>query len=66
LAQLGVKPEKAVFLGDYPIHDVQGAKNAGMRCIWVKRKDWQEVPAKPDWTVDSLSEIEEIIATLMV
>lgn len=64
LTQLNVKPENAVFIGDHPILDIQGAKNAGMRCIWIKRKDWKEAPVKPDWTVGSLSEVEEIINTL--
>jgi putative hydrolase of the HAD superfamily len=65
LTQLKAKPENTIFVGDEPIHDVQGAKNAGMRCIWIKRKDWTGVQVQPDWTVKSLIEIEEIITTLM-
>jgi len=64
LNQLKAKPENAIFVGDEPIQDVKGAKNVGMRCIWIKRKDWPEVQVQPDWTVSSLSEVEEIIATL--
>ena len=64
LNQLKAKPENIIFVGDEPVHDVEGAKNAGMRCVWIKRKDWPEVQIQPDWTVKSLSEIEEIIATL--
>ena len=66
LTQLRTKPENTIFVGDEPIHDVEGAKNAGMRCIWIKRKDWPEVQVQPDWTVRSLSEVKEIIATLIL
>jgi putative hydrolase of the HAD superfamily len=65
LSQLGVKPENAVFVGDHPVQDIQGAKNAGMQCIWMKRKDWTEVQAQPDWTAKSFSEVERIITTLL-
>ncbi|MDH5439916.1 MAG: HAD family hydrolase [Candidatus Bathyarchaeota archaeon] len=64
LRELGVRSMNAVFVGDDPLHDVQGAKNVGMRCIWVKRREYEEVPAEPNWTVESISEAGEIIAHL--
>jgi len=64
LRELGVRSMDAVFVGDDPLHDIQGAKNVGMRCIWVKRREYEEVPTEPDWTVESINEAGEIIAHL--
>jgi len=33
LGELGVRSMNAIFVGDDPLHDIQGAKNAGMRCV---------------------------------
>lgn len=60
MTKLGVSNENSIFVGDHPIHDVQGAKNTGMRCIWVKRKEYENAPAKPDWIVESIREAGEI------
>jgi len=65
LATLGIRNEASIFVGDDPIHDVQGAKNAGMKCIWIKRKDYEDVSMKPDWTVESLSQAESVIKSLL-
>jgi len=64
LRELGVKGVNALFVGDDPLQDIQGAKNAGMRCIWVKRKEHEDMPTEPDRTVQSIRQAEEIIAHL--
>ena len=61
LKMLGVNNESSIFIGDNPTQDIQGAKNAGIRSIWIKRKRYDEVPTKPDWTVESIRQAEEII-----
>ena len=63
LENLNMKPSEAIFIGDKPIHDISGAKNIGLKCIWMKRKDYAHIPIKPDWTVRSIKQIEEIIFT---
>ncbi len=35
LAMLKIKPEEAVMIGDSWEHDIIGAHNAGMKCIWL-------------------------------
>lgn len=37
LAALGVPPEAAIMVGDSLERDVQGARNAGLRAVWVNR-----------------------------
>lgn len=34
---LEVEPREAVYVGDDPVLDVEGAQNAGMRAIWMNR-----------------------------
>ena len=60
---LNVDVSEAVFIGDKPIHDIRGAKEVGLQCIWMKRKDYQIVPIEPDWTVDSITHLEETLFT---
>ena len=48
--QLGVKPEELYYVGDNPINDVTGARNAGMVPVWIRaRSPWilsnEEIPA---------------------
>ena len=35
LTKLGAKPDETVMIGDSWEHDVKGAYNAGMKCIWL-------------------------------
>ncbi|RLI45966.1 hypothetical protein DRO61_09850 [Candidatus Bathyarchaeota archaeon] len=63
LDTLNIKPSEAIFIGDKPIHDIRGAKNIGLQCIWMKRRAYDDVPIKPDWTVESIKQIEEILFT---
>ena len=61
LKELDISKEDSIFIGDHPVHDIQGAKNVPMRCIWIKRKEYANIPVKPDWTVESISQAEQII-----
>ena len=65
LTELGVNKEDSIFVGDSLYHDIQGAKNAGIRCIWVKRKEYENIPVKPDWIVESIKQVEKIITSLV-
>ncbi len=54
----GLRPEQLVHVGDHPVHDIEGAHNAGYWTIWVNQNQqvWPGGPA-PTQTVQSLSEI---------
>jgi HAD superfamily hydrolase (TIGR01549 family) len=62
LEQLGVKPERAVYIGDHPINDVKGPEDVGIQGIWYKGfRDWETSLGKPKFSIDHLSELESLI-----
>jgi putative hydrolase of the HAD superfamily len=65
LERLGVRGGEAIAIGDSLERDVLGARNAGLRCIWVNRER-RTAPSHviPDREIASLSEVPEIVATL--
>ena len=58
--KLGATASECVFVGDKPFTDIEGAKIAGMKTAFVRRRDWQ-VDVKADWTIKSLSELHRIL-----
>ena len=34
-ARLGVSCESCIYVGDHPVNDIQGAKSAGMRPVYI-------------------------------
>jgi putative hydrolase of the HAD superfamily len=57
LRQVGVPPEQAVHVGDDPVLDVEGARDAGMRVIQVAPAGRATGPVKPDAVVTGLGEL---------
>lgn len=61
---LGVAPEEAVYVGDDPLLDVEGAQKAGLRGVWINRPQlWPDrtLPdhVRPDAIVATLYELEQ-------
>ncbi|MNR78080.1 Flavin mononucleotide phosphatase YigB [compost metagenome] len=58
-AALAVAPEQAIYVGDDPKLDIQGAQNAGLRAVWMNRLD-RVLPAEivPDASVHNLYELD--------
>lgn len=67
LRELDVAPDGAAFVGDSPVHDIGGAKAAGMRAVltrqYVTRPYPEGVPV-PDAVIDHLSELGEVVRRL--
>lgn len=62
-----LQPEEVIHIGDHPIHDIQGAKDAGLWSIWVnleKQQSWQPADFNADATVHCLSEIPAAVEKL--
>jgi len=64
LSKLKIKASEAVFIGDSPLEDIKGAKDAGLTTVFVPSQfnslaDLLENNIKPDFTVGSLEEICE-------
>ncbi|MDX1806853.1 MAG: HAD family hydrolase [Paenisporosarcina sp.] len=62
LNQLNVDSNQSVFVGDHPENDVKASQNAGMKSIWKKDIQWDNVDT--DFIVDDLAEIPIIIKKL--
>jgi FMN phosphatase YigB (HAD superfamily) len=64
LQMLQVAPEEAVYVGDSPIEDIQGAKAAGLKAVFVCSQfysvaDLTQCNVKPNAIVEDLSELCE-------
>jgi putative hydrolase of the HAD superfamily len=62
LNRLQVKAEEAIYVGDSPIEDIKGAKDAGLKTIFVpsqfnKLKDLEESKQEPTWIAKDLASV---------
>jgi putative hydrolase of the HAD superfamily len=65
LKELGVQPSEAAHVGDLLHTDVSGAKNVGMKTIWLNRKgEVNNTPFKPDYEVQTLKDVVEAVKKL--
>ncbi len=62
LDKLNVLPSESIFVGDHPEKDVKAAQNVGMKGIWKKDYQWNNV--KADFIVENLTEIPLIVEKL--
>lgn len=62
LERLGVSPEESIFVGDHPENDVKAAQNVGMKAIWKRDAQWNNV--ETDVIVDDLAEIPLFIGNV--
>jgi putative hydrolase of the HAD superfamily len=65
LRKLGCSPNQAVFVGDHPEVDLEGARAVGMKTIW-KRNDDFSGPVEADAVLDRLEELPALIAKMGV
>ena len=66
LEQSGCKPDNAAMIGDRLDNDIVPAKKLGMKTIWVRQAfaKYQKISdnsAQPDYAVDSIKELLEIL-----
>ena len=69
LNRLGVQAKEAVYVGDSPIEDIKGAKQAGLKTVFVpsqfnKLKDLVESQQKPDFVANDLESILSQLAEI--
>lgn len=62
LEQLNVSPNESIFVGDHPKNDVNAAQNVGMKGIWKRDFQWNNVEA--DFIIEDLAELPLIIEKL--
>lgn len=67
LDAMRIQPENAVYVGDNWLADVQGAKRAGMRAVWLRehvpyeRFDPEPGDLEADAEIASLGELEQLL-----
>jgi putative hydrolase of the HAD superfamily len=65
LADLGVEPEEAVFVGDRFDADVEGAQKVGMRAVLKKHPQRMPIDrVRPDGVIDGLGELLPLLDSL--
>ncbi|KHF39277.1 HAD family hydrolase [Halalkalibacter okhensis] len=62
LNNLNVLPSESIFIGDHPENDVQASKNVGMKSVWKRDDQWDNV--KADFVVEDLKELPLIVENL--
>ncbi|MEH6578301.1 MAG: HAD-IA family hydrolase [Amphritea sp.] len=60
-----LRPEQVIHIGDHPVHDIEGAKNAGLWTIWVNldSRSWN-AGEDADLNVSCLKEIPSAVAEI--
>jgi HAD superfamily hydrolase (TIGR01549 family) len=59
LENLGVQSSEAVHVGDSLKYDVQGAKNAGMKTVWIKGEE-EAIDIRPDFIISKVTELPKL------
>lgn len=61
--RMGIKPEEALYVGDQPWADVEGARHAGLLAVWINRHgaDWPEDIERPHHEIASLAELAALL-----
>ncbi len=63
--RLGVQPDEMVYVGDHPLNDVDGARNAGCIPVWVKTTGvWDDDIAPAPYEVDTVADVPDILAKI--
>ena len=65
---LGISPEQTIHVGDHLKNDVKGAKQAGLKVIWIEGFDDGEVDSNqpPDAIVPSLGQVVPALDSLAI
>lgn len=60
---LGANPEETWFVGDHPENDIQGAREAGLKPIWLSGfHSWPAGLEKPTTRISKLSELAGVLS----
>ncbi len=59
----GAQPHETLHVGDHPEYDVDGARAAGLKTVWVNRNghEWPSELPQPDETVADLGELDQLM-----
>jgi putative hydrolase of the HAD superfamily len=59
----GANAAQTLHVGDHPLYDVHGARNAGLKAVWVNRSgdEWPDEYHAPDGEVRHLGELDGLL-----
>jgi len=59
----GASAEQTLHVGDHPFYDVHGARDAGLRAVWVNRNgnEWPDEYHAPDIEVHNVGELSDVL-----
>ncbi len=59
----GASAARTLHVGDHPFYDVHGARDAGLRAVWVNRNgdDWPSEYHPPDGEVQHVGELRDLL-----
>ena len=60
-SEIGVLPERCWFIGDHPVNDVEGSREAGMRPVWLSGFHAPIAGVEAAATVATLAQFEELL-----
>jgi len=62
----GAEAHETLHVGDHPEVDVNGARAAGLRAVWLNRngRDWPSELSQPDGVVRNLEELDHLLVEL--
>ena len=64
-AALEVAPHEAMYVGDHPMNDVAGSKNAGLTAVWIPYvKPFPQDVTPPDHEIAALSDLLPLLDSL--
>jgi FMN phosphatase YigB (HAD superfamily) len=55
-----------MYVGDHPINDIDGSRNAGYTPVWVKTTGYwcfEEIP-RAEYEVETVAEIPDLVAQI--
>ncbi len=59
--KLGVEPGETVYVGDNPVCDVEGARKAGLKTIWIRSTRVDGAACRPDEMANDVREIPLLV-----
>ena len=63
--RLGLSPEEMVYVGDNPVNDIKGARDAGWKTIWMNSTGyWDKKIPRADREIQSITEILRAVKSL--
>lgn len=63
--KMGFSPDEMVYVGDNPVNDVEGARSAGWKTVWMKSTGWWKDGIAPaDREINTVNEVISVILSM--